>query len=142
MNTRWQLGRFVLVLLAMIAAGLLAGSASAADLSGAWSGRWDSLSTGHSGPLNANFTRINESQYQVDFRGRFFKLIPFRYSVVLDVVEEGETVRLSGDNYLGRRYGWFHYDAVVAGDCFTANYSSCKDDGQFRLTRCCASAAK
>jgi hypothetical protein len=128
--------------LAALAAMLLAGQANAADLSGTWSGRWDSLSTGHTGPLNANFTRINESQYQVDFRGRFFKLIPFRYSVVLNVVEEGETVRLSGDNYLGRRYGWFHYDAVVAGDCFTANYTSCKDDGQFRLTRCCASGAK
>ncbi|HUE72995.1 MAG TPA: hypothetical protein VMP01_19070, partial [Pirellulaceae bacterium] len=124
MNTRLRHGRSILFSLALIAAGLTAAEVSAADLSGSWSGRWDSLSTGHTGPLNANFTRINESQYQVDFRGRFFKLIPFRYSVVLNVVEEGETVRLSGDNYLGRRYGWFHYDAVVAGDCFTANYTS------------------
>lgn len=137
MNTRLGLWHSILFSLVVITAGVAAAEVSAADLSGTWSGRWDSLSTGHTGPLNANFTRINDAQYQVDFRGRFFKLIPFRYSVVLNVVEEGETVRLSGDNYLGRRYGWFHYDAVVAGDCFTANYSSCKDDGQFRLTRCC-----
>lgn len=125
-------------LVALAAASHAASEAAAADLSGTWSGRWDSLSTGHTGPLRATFSRLNDSQYQVDFTGRFFKLIPFRYSVVLNAIDEGETVRLSGDNYLGRRYGWFHYDAVVIGDCFTADYTSCKDDGQFRLTRCCS----
>lgn len=137
MNSPLRHRRPILFSLALLAAGLAACQASAADLSGSWSGQWDSLSTGHSGPLSASFTRINESQYQVDFRGRFLKVIPFRYSVVLNAVDEGDTVRLSGDNYLGRRYGWFHYEAVVAGDCFNANYTSCKDDGQFRLTRCC-----
>lgn len=130
--------RLALILVALSAAVLAAGEARAADLSGTWSGRWDSLSTGHTGPLRATFVRLNESQYQVDFAGRFFKLIPFRYSVVLNAVDDGQTVRLSGDNYLGRRYGWFHYEAVVTGDCFSADYSSCKDDGQFHLTRCCA----
>jgi hypothetical protein len=130
--------RLALFLLSLAASGAAAGEAAAADLSGTWSGRWDSHSTGHTGPLRANFLRLNESQYQVDFSGRFFKLIPFRYSVVLNAVDDGDTVRLSGDNYLGRRYGWFHYEAVVSGDCFTADYSSCKDDGQFRLTRCCS----
>jgi hypothetical protein len=129
--------RWLLFSAAIVGSGLLAGEALAADLSGAWSGQWDSVSTGHTGPLRATFSRVNDSQYQVDFRGRFFKVIPFHYSVVLSAVEEGDTVRLSGDSYLGRRYGWFHYEAVVVGDCFTASYSSCKDSGEFRLTRCC-----
>ena len=136
MNLRLSIVR-PLFSLVILASALVAAQANSADLSGSWSGRWDSQTTGHTGPLNAEFTRINDSQYQVDFRGRFLALIPFRYSVVLNVVEEGDTVSLSGDNYLGRRYGWFHYDAMVSGDCFTANYSSCRDSGQFRLTRCC-----
>lgn len=138
MNNALRHWRSHLFVLAMMGGGLLANVAAAEDLSGGWSGQWESVSTGHKGPLRATFSRINETQYQVDFSGRFFKIIPFRYSVVLNAVEEGDTVRLSGDSYLGRRYGWFHYEAVAAGDCFTANYSSCKDDGQFRLTRCCA----
>ena len=137
MGLRLGIVRTAVFPLVVMAAALSAGQASAADLSGSWSGRWDSQTTGHTGPLKAEFTRIDDSQYQVDFRGRFLKLVPFRYSVVLTAVDEGDTVRLSGDNYLGRMFGWFHYDAVVSGDCFTANYSSCKDSGQFQMTRCC-----
>ena len=136
MGLRLGIVRTAVCSLVVVAAALSSGQAIAADLSGSWSGRWDSQSTGHTGPLKAEFTRIDDSQYQVDFRGRFLKLVPFRYSVVLTAVEEGENVRLSGDNYLGRMFGWFHYDAVVSGDCFTAIYSSCKDSGQFQMTRC------
>src|SRR5688572_12178754 len=113
MGLRLGIVRTAVFPLVVMAAALSAGQASAADLSGSWSGRWDSQSTGHTGPLKAEFTRIDDSQYQVDFRGRFLKLVPFRYSVVLTAVDEGDTVRLSGDNYLGRMFGWFHYDAVV-----------------------------
>ena len=130
-------GRWLLLAAAIAAASLVAGEVNAADLSGGWSGQWDSVTTGHTGPLRATFSRLSDSQYQVDFRGRFFKVIPFHYSVVLNAIEEGDTVRLSGDSYLGRRYGWFHYEAAVVGDCFTASYTSCKDTGEFRLTRCC-----
>lgn len=123
--------------LVLLASVVLAATASAEDLSGSWSGGWVSSTTGHKGPLHAHFTRLDDASYQVDFRGRFFKLLPFRYSVVLNVVEEGDTVRLSGDSYLGRMFGWFHYEAVAGGGSFTADYSSCKDQGQFCLTRCC-----
>ena len=63
-------------------------------------------------------------------------MIPFHYSVVLNVVSDGDTVTLTGENYLGRRYGTFTYTAEATNDEFTAVYSSCKDDGQFVLTRC------
>jgi len=109
----------------------------AADLSGEWSGTWQSCITGHKGVLKGTFCRIDEGHYRVDFRGRFFKIMPFRYSVTLNVVEEGETVKLSGDSYLGRLIGTFTYEASATSTDFTANYSSCKDSGTFVMSRCC-----
>lgn len=112
-------------------------AAHASDLSGAWQGRWNSCTTGHNGILRATFCRISATQYRVDFRGRFFKVLPFRYSVVLNVVSEyGDTVRLRGSSYLGRRFGTFHYDAVATACRFDATYTSCKDNGRFRMTKC------
>jgi hypothetical protein len=121
----------------------LSHSIQAADLSGAWSGYWQSESTGHRGPLRCTLTRLDNGAYRADFSGRFFKVLPFRYSVDLDVIQDGDTVILSGQHRLGRRLGDFYYHAEATGDEFVANYSSCKDQGQFVLTRCCcATSAK
>lgn len=119
--------------------GTLGGVAvGAEDLSGCWEGCWYSETTGHKGPLFATFTKLDDCHYQVDFSGRFFKIIPFKYSVVLNVVAAGETTQLSGQNYLGRRYGTFTYCAEATGCQFHASYTSCKDCGTFQLTRVCA----
>jgi hypothetical protein len=110
----------------------------AAELSGRWQGYWSSDSTGHRGPLRCTLTRLDETSYQADFSGRFFKLIPFRYSIVLTVIsDDGHTVQLSGSHYLGRRLGTFTYFAQATCDEFVASYESCKDCGQFVLSRCC-----
>ena len=112
--------------------------AAAVDLSGCWSGTWESCTTGHHGPLRGNFTACGENQYQVTFSGRFFKLFPFRYSVTLDVVEDkGDSVVLSGSSFLGRMFGTFTYSATASDGQFNASYSSCKDSGYFRLSKCC-----
>jgi hypothetical protein len=108
----------------------------AEDLSGSWSGYWTSDSTGHRGPLRCYLTKLDNGQYRADFSGRFFKILPFRYSVNLDVIQEGETVTLAGDQQLGRRLGTFHYDAEANSQEFVAHYSSCKDHGRFVLSRC------
>lgn len=128
----------------LIAATLLVGSlafatgAEATDLSGCWAGSWNSCSTGHKGPLKASFCKISDSAYQVNFKGRFFKVFPFRYSVVLNVVyDDGQTLKLQGSSYLGRMFGTFYYNATVTDGCFNASYSSCKDNGWFRMTKCC-----
>lgn len=115
---------------------LVAGPAAAVDLSGSWSGTWESCTTGHAGPLRAEFTRCGATHYRVDFRGRFFRILPFRYSVTLDVVEDcGDRLVLAGSSFLGRLFGTFTYRAT-ADDCrFTADYRSGKDSGEFRLTR-------
>lgn len=116
--------------------GAFALPASAVDLSGCWTGSWQSCTTGHAGVLRARFTRCGDTRYRVDFSGRFCKLLPFRYSVTLDVVEDcGDRVTLSGSSYLGRMFGTFGYTASADGGTFTAGYTSKKDAGRFDLRR-------
>jgi hypothetical protein len=132
----------------VLAVGLVNGAQAAAtdlqdsvpliDLSGSWHGRWESCSSGHQGPLNATFCRLDPLHYRVDFRGRFFKILPFHYSVTLAVTgQEGGRVKLSGDSFLGRLFGWFHYEADATCGTFVANYTSCKDRGRFTMSRGC-----
>src|SRR5262245_10812117 len=108
----------------------------AIDLSGCWSGTWASCQTRHKGTLNAEFVRISENEYEVFFRGRFFKVLPFKYSVVMTAVEQDGVVQLSGSQSLGRMFGTFTFVAVATDCQFSANYYSCKDDGRFEMTRC------
>jgi hypothetical protein len=111
-------------------------AARAVDLSGCWSGSWQSCSTGHQGPLFAEFVPCGDSQYEVHFRGRFFKVVPFKYSVTMLAEQRDGVVHLSGSQYLGRLFGTFTFTATADGTYFNADYSSCKDHGQFELSRC------
>ena len=124
------------VMAALVLACSLASSADATDLSGCWSGSWRSCSSGHEGVLRAEFIRCDDTHYRVHFSGRFFKILPFRYSVTLRVVEETEDgVTLAGSSYLGKLFGTFCYTAT-ADDChFRADYTSKKDRGVFTMTR-------
>jgi hypothetical protein len=110
-------------------------ASTAIDLSGRWVGTWTSCSTGHKGPLKAEVCRLSNGDYRFKFRGRFFKVFPFRYSVVLNVVEEGDTVRLKGSSYLGRMFGTFCYSASADACQFRADYTSKKDRGVFSLKK-------
>jgi hypothetical protein len=109
----------------------------AVDLSGCWSGSWESCATGHKGPLWAEFVPCGGNQYDVHFRGRFMKIMPFKYSVTMIAEERDGVVYLSGSQYLGRMFGTFTFNAAATETCFSANYNSCKDHGQFKLSRCC-----
>jgi hypothetical protein len=113
-----------------------AATARAVDLSGSWTGGWESTSTGHAGPLRATFRPCGDDRWAVDFSGRFFKLLPFRYSVTLRVVaNEGNRVTLAGSSWLGRLFGTFCYRADATACAFEAHYTSKKDSGVFRLKR-------
>ncbi len=130
--------RRLALLLALVVAGLWSSAADASDLTGSWRGSWISCTTGHKGTLIAEFRQINSCQYEVVFRGTFFKILPFRYAVTLDVVGyDGETTYLAGSADLGRLFGVFHYRAQANACCFTADYTSCKDQGRFEMTRSC-----
>ncbi len=126
------------VAIVLVAATLLlpAAECHAVDLSGHWAGTWASGNTHHHGPLEAEFVRLNESEYEVFFRGKFFAILPFRYSVVLTASEQDGAVSMSGSKYLGRMFGTFTFSAAVTDTHFNANYSSCKDHGCFEMSRC------
>lgn len=116
-----------------------ASPALAVDLSGTWTGSWSSCKTNHQGPLSATLTKIDETAYCAEFRGRFLAIMPFRYTTTLHVVEEGDVVALSGSSYLGRLFGTFTFSAVATETTFDANYSSKRDCGKFAMTKqvCC-----
>ncbi|MGI8977875.1 MAG: hypothetical protein ACR2FY_01475 [Pirellulaceae bacterium] len=124
------------VALALVSLLALGNVCRATDLSGHWSGTWASGNTRHHGPLQAEFVRLNDSEYEVFFRGKFFAVLPFRYSVVMTASEQDGVVTMSGSKYLGRMFGTFQFSAAATDTNFNANYSSCKDQGCFEMTRC------
>lgn len=112
-------------------------SAIVPDLSGTWSGSWESYQSGHDGPMTATFSQIGEGCYEVRFKGRFWGVLPFKYNVTLSVTEVREgVVYLSGSQRLPL-FGTFSYSAQATETCFSASYCAKKDHGAFTLSRCC-----
>ena len=106
------------------------------DPRGCWSGSWMSCKSGHQGVLRATLTACGDQAYRAEFRGRFFKIMPFRYTVTLQVVGVDEHgIHLAGSQSLGRLFGTFHYQATITDCRFEATYRSCKDWGKFSLGR-------
>jgi len=109
--------------------------APAVDLSGQWAGTWQSCTSGHRGPLRATFCRCSDACYEVRFQGRFFAVVPFRYTVQLRVTGQADgQVFLSGSSNLPL-FGTFQYSAVATENEFRAEYSSRSDNGRFSLCR-------
>src|SRR5471030_2079339 len=74
----------------------------APDITGCWSGYWISCTNGHTGPLSATICKISDTCYEAHFKGKFFKVIPFRYKANLSVVgQEGDKLLLSSSRRLG-----------------------------------------
>ena len=108
---------------------------SAPDLSGKWAGYWLSDKNGHNGPLSAKFTPQGTDSYRVTYRGRFAKVIPFRYSTTMDVVGTGDgVVLLSAEKRLGPM-GTFRTTATATDANFDATFTSRRDSGRFVMTR-------
>lgn len=136
MTFRKLLASLVLKACVVLACLTCASQVSATDLSGTWRGTWESCKSGHHGPMQASFCRLDDTHYRVEFKGRFFKIMPFRYTVVLNVVEDCcDRVKLEGSSFLGRLMGTFCYEATATDCQFTANYSSKNDFGKFELHR-------
>jgi hypothetical protein len=108
----------------------------AQDLSGRWTGCWVD-DGGHHGPLKATLCPCGADRYRATFTGRFFRIVPFRYTVVLAVTgRQGDKVLLAGESDLGRLFGTFTYQAEASTTDFIATYRSCRYQGQFNLKRC------
>ncbi len=130
MHPRFQLHVLFFFLLA-------APPAPATDLTGNWSGQWQDTKSGHSGPLRATFCKCDEDHYRVTFSGRFFKVVPFRYTVVLTVTGTvDDRVLLTGEQNLPLS-GSFTYTAEATATDFTAHFCARRYRGEFLLHRCC-----
>ncbi|MBU6174538.1 MAG: hypothetical protein KGQ60_12085 [Planctomycetes bacterium] len=107
------------------------------DLSGRWpSGFWRSDTSGHRGPLRANFRQQDNGNYRVIFYGRFWGVIPFRYGVTLEVTgHQGDRVLMSGSSRLGPILGTFTYQAEANATDFQATFNSRREYGVFNLKR-------
>ena len=104
-------------------------------MTGCWRGTWDDCNSGHRGPLRATFSSCDDRHYRAVFVGRFFKVIPFRFTTVLEVIgHEDDKLLLAGESRLGL-FGTFRYSAQATATDFTAQYSSRRYEGQFLLHR-------
>jgi hypothetical protein len=114
-----------------------AAQAAPPDLSGSWDGTWRSHVSPHNGRLRAQLTRVDAYHYRAEFRATFFKVMCYKYTVVLNARPEGDHWILQGQKDLGRLAGGvYHYTAYANACRFNANYNSCKDHGVFAMTRC------
>lgn len=123
------------LLAVVVLCGLPAVSSAQPDLSGRWSGYWVSDTNGHTGPLRAKFTPQGDDAYRVVYRGRFAKVIPFRYATTMGVIGRGDgVVTLSVEKPLGP-FGTFRTTATATGTSFDATFASRRDNGRFVLRR-------
>ena len=107
------------------------------DLTGSWTGCWVSGKNGHKGPLRAEFCKVNDTCYKVTFRGRFWKVFPFRYTTTMTVTgytSDGQ-VMLTSSQKLGPILGTFCMNAVATNCHFEASFTSKNDHGKFILNR-------
>jgi hypothetical protein len=129
-----RLSRLAIAVAVLVCA---AAPAFATDLTGTWTGHWEDHTNNHCGPLKARFSKCGDNHYRVTFCGLYHKIIPFRYTVVLDVAKiEGDKVYLQGSSTVPI-YGTFTYSAEATACEFVAHYTSCKFVGRFVLARCC-----
>lgn len=107
------------------------------DLTGKWSGQWFSCKNSHHGPLHATFCKVNDNCYKVTFHGRFFAVIPFRYSTTMTVTgyTANGQVMLSSSQRLGPLLGTFCMNATASNCHFEAKFESRNDHGKFVLNR-------
>jgi hypothetical protein len=108
---------------------------AAPDITGCWSGYWISCKNGHNGPLTARICKINDTCYEAEFRGRFWQVIPFRYTTAMQVTgQEGDKLFLSTSRRLPLM-GTFEMTATATSTDLVAEFTSRNDQGQFILKR-------
>lgn len=107
------------------------------DISGCWNcGSWHSCCTGHKGNLRAVIRRCDASHYECTFSGTFFKVIPFRYTVTLQVTRvEAGVVYFRASRNIPLFGGSFNCSGYATACKFHANYCSPKDRGTFTMSR-------
>lgn len=108
----------------------------AEEPTGVWRGRWNSQSTGHSGPVRARIVAQPDGSYSARFSGRFAVVIPFTYRADLHPVDlpYGSTWLVS-EKKLGPVLGSYRMQAIQTGDQFSADFHAGRDSGRFEMQR-------
>ena len=103
---------------------------------GRFAGSWCSEGTGHQGRMCARLKQVDACTYRARFTGTFLKVIPFTYSVPLQVAGQGAdgSVWLTGQSRLPI-FGDFTTQARVDACGVQATYHSPKDHGTFTMQR-------
>ncbi len=111
-------------------------AAFAADLAGCWTGCWRSDCNGHDGKLRATITKVDDTHYCARFSGDFWRVFPFRYSVMLTTKQEGDALKLEASKDLGPLFGGtFSFEGTATETDFKATYTSSRDRGEFNMKR-------
>jgi hypothetical protein len=127
---------FAALLFATTASSSDAAEPAPIDVAGRWSGYWISCSDGHSGPMQATICKIGDNCYEAHFKGRFWVVFPFRYSMTFQTVgREGDKVILTGEHRLGPVLGSYSFTATVTATDFDASYTARRDNGRFVMKR-------
>lgn len=112
------------------------GMTTSGNPQGVWKGRWQSLSTGHSGPMRVAITQTNRGTYQARFTGRFAAIIPFAYraELVPHSSPEGATLLISSKK-LGPILGSYQMQTQVSGNVLSGDFQAAGDRGSIQMRR-------
>ncbi|MCE2801770.1 MAG: hypothetical protein LW724_19755 [Planctomycetaceae bacterium] len=103
---------------------------------GEWKGRWQSQSTGHSGPMRVVISPTSRGTYQARFTGRFAAVIPFAYRAELipQTSFDGKTV-LTSSKKLGPILGSYQMQTEVSGNVLSGDFQAAGDRGSIMMRR-------
>jgi hypothetical protein len=127
---RWPLP--LVVMLILLGQGVAQGQSPV----GVWKGRWQSQSTGHSGPMRATIRATGPGQYEARWVGRFADVIPFVYrSRLTEVVSPDGQVTLHSRKQLGPLMGSYEMTSRFIGSSMDSQFQTRQDQGTVRMQR-------
>ncbi len=101
-----------------------------------WKGRWNSATTGHSGPMRVSIQPRPDGQLDARFVGRFAVVIPFTYKATLTPVECNDCgMVVTATKKLGPVLGAYQMTGTLDAAQFQANFQAGKDSGSFHMQR-------
>ena len=108
----------------------------AQQIEGHWTGTWHCETTGHSGKLRCRLTYVDDNQYQAKYTGTYMAILPFWYTVDMEVDCQAQACQIQAIADLGWLGGGHYvYDGTIIGDRFKTNYTSKHHNGTFELQR-------
>ncbi|MEW6304572.1 MAG: hypothetical protein AB1705_13940 [Verrucomicrobiota bacterium] len=106
------------------------------DIMGRWEGSWLSDKNGHTGSLRCIVKKLNENQYEFQYKAVYWKIFRYSYTVNMAVQKEEAGHRFQGEENLGKLAGGVYaYEGKIEGSQFDATYRCKYDHGTFKMRR-------